>query len=286
MRVRSALVANRHLWTSRSRAGSGGWSSAAPDVPQVHSYDFRSPADVPAGEVLVVGGGNSAARFAVELAATHAVTVAAPRTPWYLPAWLLGVDLYWWTYLTGPATPAATAAPPAACSGEAIVGTQLRDLDRAGRVLASQVVAANGRAVHLADGTALTVSSVLWCTGFRRETSWLDLPEAIDASGEPVHANGASPVPSLHWRGLRGRPAEQLDHRRRRPRRACRRPAGPGLSAPRVTTAGRQPRPPAICAAYGERSSRSMAIAPRNGPGARKAKAHCQLTPSRSTGMR
>lgn len=27
-----------------------------PDVPQVHSYDYRSPADVPAGEVLVVGG--------------------------------------------------------------------------------------------------------------------------------------------------------------------------------------------------------------------------------------
>lgn len=59
------------------------------------------------------------------------------------------------------------------CSGEAIVGTQLRDLDRAGRVrvLPSQVVATNGRVVHLADGTTLTVSSVRWCTGFRRQTS-------------------------------------------------------------------------------------------------------------------
>jgi len=84
------------------------------------------------------------------------------------------------------------------------VGTQLRDLDRAGRVrvLPSRVVGADGRAVHLADGTALTVSSVLWCTGFRPETSWLDLPGAVDASGEPVHADGASPVPGLHWMGL------------------------------------------------------------------------------------
>lgn len=56
--------------------------------------------------------------------------------------------------------------------------------------------------MHLADGTALTVSSVLWCTGFRPETSWLDLPGAVDASGEPVHADGASPVPGLHWMGL------------------------------------------------------------------------------------
>ncbi len=177
-----------------------------PDVPQVHSYDYRSPADVPAGEVLVVGGGNSAAQLAVELAATHAVTVAAPRPPWYLPVSLLGVDLYWWTYLTGTLNAGRDSRTSRYLRrrGDAIVGTQLRDLDRAGRVrvLPSRVVGADGRAVHLADGTALTVSSVLWCTGFRPETSWLHLAGAVDASGEPVHADGASPVPGLHWMGL------------------------------------------------------------------------------------
>ncbi len=118
---------------------------------------------------------------------------------------LLGVDLYWWTYLTGTLNAGRDSRTSRYVRrrGDAIVGTQLRDLDRAGRVrvLPSRVVGADGRAVHLADGTALTVSSV-WCTGFRPETSWLDLAGAVDASGEPVHADGASPVPGLHWMGL------------------------------------------------------------------------------------
>ena len=56
-----------------------------PAVHQLHSPDYRRPADVPPGAVLVVGGGNSAAQVAVELAATHPVTVVAPREPCFLP---------------------------------------------------------------------------------------------------------------------------------------------------------------------------------------------------------
>ena len=178
----------------------------APDVCQLHSYDYCSPADLPTGDVLVVGGGNSAAQLAVELAATRRVTVAAPRPPWYLPQSLLGVDLYWWSYLTGTlnADRDSRTARYVRRRGDAIVGTQLRDLDRAGevRVLTSRVTSAKGRTVHLADGTALSVTSVLWCTGFRPETCWLDVSGAVDASGEPLHAAGASPVPGLHWMGL------------------------------------------------------------------------------------
>ncbi len=210
--------------------------------------------------------------------------------PWYLPVSLLGVDVYWWTYLIGTLNAGRDSRTSRYVRrrGGAIVGTQLRNLDRAGRVrvLPSRVVGADGRAVHLAGGTALTVSSVLWCTGLPR-----DVVARPGGSGRRLGRARARrrritrTGPALDGAHVAD-PAEQLDHRRRRPRRACRCPAGPGPLAPRVTTAGRQPRPPAICAAYGERSSRSMAIAPRNGPGARKAKAHCQLTPSRSTGTR
>jgi len=43
---------------------------------------------------------------------------------------------------------------------------------------------------------------VLWCTGFRSDTSWVDVPEALDDSGAPLHTEGASPVAGLHWMGL------------------------------------------------------------------------------------
>ena len=178
----------------------------AADVHQLHSYDYCSPTDIPPGDVLVVGGGNSAAQLAVELAGTHRVTVAAPREPWYLPVSWLGVDLYWWSYLSG----ALNAGSDSRVSryvrrrGDAIVGTELRDLTRAGRVrlLPHRVVAADNHAVRLADGTSVAVSSVLWCTGFRPDTSWLDVDGATGADGAPLHTAGASPVPGLHWMGL------------------------------------------------------------------------------------
>lgn len=178
----------------------------SPQVHQLHSRHYRSPDDVPAGDVLVVGGGNSAAQLAVELAATHRVTVAAPRPPWYLPTSLLGVDLYRWLRVTGVvgADRDSRAARTVRRRGDAVVGTELRELVRAGRVtlLPSRVVAADGRAVRLADGTGLAVSSVLWCTGSRPDTGWVDVPGAVDPDGAPVHSGGASPVRGLHWMGL------------------------------------------------------------------------------------
>jgi len=178
----------------------------SPEVAQLHSYDYRRPAQVPAGEVLLVGGGNSAAQLAVELAATHQVTVAAPRPPWYLPVSLLGIDLYWWSYLTGVlnADRDSRASRYVRRRGDAIVGRQLRELVRAGRVrlLPSRVVGAAERSVELADGTRLEVSSVMWCTGFRPDTSWIDVPEALDDSGAPLHTGGESTVTGLHWMGL------------------------------------------------------------------------------------
>ena len=88
--------------------------------------------------------------------------------------------------------------------GDAVVGQELRELVRAGRttLVPHRLVAAHGDRVELADGTVLTVSSVLWCTGFRPDTSWLDVPEAVGADGAPLHTQGASPVAGLHWMGL------------------------------------------------------------------------------------
>jgi putative flavoprotein involved in K+ transport len=134
------------------------------------------------------------------------VTVAAPRDPWYLPVSLLGVDLYWWSYLTGElnADRDSRASRYVRRRGDAIVGRRMRELARSGRirVLPHRVVGAEGDAVHLADDSAVTTPAVLWCTGFRPDTSWIDVPGAVGDDGSPVHTAGASPVPGLHWMGL------------------------------------------------------------------------------------
>ena len=177
-----------------------------PDVHQLHSYDYRRPEDVPPGAVLVVGGGNSAAQLAVELARTHDVTVAAPGRPWFLPVRLLGVDLYWWSYLSGVlnADRDARASRYVRRRGDAIVGRELEALiaDGTVRLLPHRVVDAERGSVLLADGTGVAVQAVLWCTGFRPDTGWIDVPGALEADGSPRHHRGASPVEGLHWMGL------------------------------------------------------------------------------------
>jgi putative flavoprotein involved in K+ transport len=46
------------------------------------------------------------------------------------------------------------------------------------------------------------IDSVLWATGYRREYGWLDVPDALDETGEIVQRHGVSPVPGLYTIGL------------------------------------------------------------------------------------
>jgi putative flavoprotein involved in K+ transport len=45
------------------------------------------------------------------------------------------------------------------------------------------------------------VSTIIWCTGFTADFSWIDLP-VTEASGKPVHHNGEAPVPGIYFIGF------------------------------------------------------------------------------------
>jgi putative flavoprotein involved in K+ transport len=45
------------------------------------------------------------------------------------------------------------------------------------------------------------IGTVIWCTGFGADFSWLRLP-ALDERGLPVHERGVSSVPGLYFVGL------------------------------------------------------------------------------------
>jgi len=71
------------------------------DVFQTHSTGYMRPSDVPAGRVVVVGGGNTGYQIAEELSATHRVLLAVGSRQKSLPQKLLGRDLFWWLSKTG-----------------------------------------------------------------------------------------------------------------------------------------------------------------------------------------
>lgn len=175
-------------------------------VCQLHSSQYRRPTDLPSGPVHVIGGGNSAAQLACELAGTRDVTLISGREPWFLPKTIAGISLYWWLYLTGTLNADADAAVSRRVRrlGDPIIGTELRGRIRAGdvRLVPQRVTGATQGGLQLEDGSTEAVRAVLWCTGFRPDYGWLDIPGATDADGRPVHVGGASPVPGLHWLGL------------------------------------------------------------------------------------
>jgi putative flavoprotein involved in K+ transport len=65
----------------------------APEVFQIHSADYDTPGAIPAGTVLVVGGGNTGFQIASELSATHEVHLSIDSRQTWLPQRFLGRDL-------------------------------------------------------------------------------------------------------------------------------------------------------------------------------------------------
>jgi putative flavoprotein involved in K+ transport len=45
------------------------------------------------------------------------------------------------------------------------------------------------------------VSTIIWCTGFTADFSWIDLP-VTEANGKPVHHNGEAPAPGIYFIGF------------------------------------------------------------------------------------
>jgi len=51
------------------------------------------------------------------------------------------------------------------------------------------------------DLAAAGISTVVWCTGFTADFSWVDAPLSAD-TGHPVHERGVSPLPGLYYLGF------------------------------------------------------------------------------------
>ncbi|UWU17143.1 flavin-containing monooxygenase [Rhizobium sullae] len=56
--------------------------------------------------------------------------------------------------------------------------------------------------IRSVDWIASGVRSVVWCTGFTGDFSWIRLPGALDTAGQPVHEDGVGTIPGLFFAGL------------------------------------------------------------------------------------
>jgi putative flavoprotein involved in K+ transport len=173
-----------------------------PDVVQMHSTGYRGPADLPAGTVLVVGGGNTGVQIAEELSRTHDAHLAVGSRQTPLPQRLLGRDLFWW--LNRLRLMRVTASSPIGRrmkGRDVLVGSSPRRLRRRhGVELHPRVTGASDGSVAFADGSALRVDGVVWATGYRLDHDWLHVPKGED--GALAHRRGVTESPGLYLLGM------------------------------------------------------------------------------------
>lgn len=201
-------------WHARAVISATGtwWQPFLPALPgravfegrQLHTVEYRSPADFAGQRVIVVGGGNSGTQIAADLAYDTQLTWVTQRPPRFLADDIDGRALF----------DAATARRRAleegrrdtggvASLGDIVAVPLVRAARDRGLLRASPMftrVIPGG--VAWADGTRAEADAIIWCTGFRPALSHLAPLQLRGRRGHiATEATRAVDEPRLHLLG-------------------------------------------------------------------------------------
>jgi putative flavoprotein involved in K+ transport len=183
-----------------------------PRVFQMISADYRNPAQLPPGDVLVVGAANSGAEIGLDLARAGRRVFVSGRSPGEVPFRIespLALRLIlpilfrvvFHRILTVDTPMGRRHRPEYMTRGLPLIRTKSRDLTAAGVTLVPRTEGVSEGRPRLADGRVLEVGSVVWCTGYDIGPEWIDLP-VLDANLEPIQHRGVVPgEPGLYFVG-------------------------------------------------------------------------------------
>jgi putative flavoprotein involved in K+ transport len=182
-------------------------------IVQLHAGDYRNPSQLQDGGVLVVGAGNTGAEIALDVASTHRTWLAGRdtghvpgriETPVARRVFLPLVYRVVGHHVLTVKTPIGRNVRRKGFSrGAPLVRVKPKDIAAAGIERVPRVAAVRGGLPVLDDQRTLEVANVIWCTGFRPDFSWIDLPVFGDNVKEPMHRRGiVTGVPGLYFVGL------------------------------------------------------------------------------------
>jgi putative flavoprotein involved in K+ transport len=182
-----------------------------PGILQLHSSEYRNPSQLQAGPVLVVGASHSGPDIALEVAAAHPTVLSGPfrgEIPFDIegrPARLI-LRVLWFVanhVLTVKTPLGRKARPHVRSEGGPLIRVKRKHLAaaRVEHVAAKTVGVEDGKPV-LDGGRVVDAANVIWCTGFRLDFSWIDLPVVGD-DGYPLEEAGVVPSqPGLYFVGV------------------------------------------------------------------------------------
>jgi putative flavoprotein involved in K+ transport len=183
----------------------------SPEIVQLHSSEYKSLSQLQPGGVLVVGAANSGAEIAVETVTGHPTWLSGrdpgqvpfpTEKPWVQPLILRFVFRVLFHRILTVNTPIGRRVRPKILrAGGPRIRQRRTHLLRAGVMWAARTAGVKNGLPVLADGRTLEVRNVIWCTGYDRGLSWIDLP-IFEENGEPRHQSGlVESEPGLYFVG-------------------------------------------------------------------------------------
>jgi putative flavoprotein involved in K+ transport len=180
-----------------------------PRIVQMHSSEYRDPSQLRPGGVLLVGAGNSGADIGMEVCATHRTWLSGRdkgQVPVKIESWsarfILPVLWFIASHMLTVKTPIGRKVRPHVLSeGAPRIRVKSKDLLAAGVESVAKTVGVRDGLPVLEDGRVMDVANVIWCTGFRQDFSWIDVPVFGEGS-EPMHERGIASHPGLYFVGL------------------------------------------------------------------------------------
>jgi putative flavoprotein involved in K+ transport len=182
-----------------------------PGIVQMHSSAYRNPSQLRKGGVLVVGAGNSGADISLDVVGAHPTWLSGPdrgHVPVSIDTWVAQNVVFRLIRFVGIhvltlRTPfGRKAKAKEASQGDMLVRVKPKQLVAAGIERVPKTVGVSGGLPMLEDGRVLDVANVIWCTGYRHDLSWIELP-IFGEDGELQHERGiVTSEPGLYFVGL------------------------------------------------------------------------------------
>jgi putative flavoprotein involved in K+ transport len=178
-------------------------AGADPSLVQLHSSQYKNPDQLPDGEILVVGCGNSGAGIAMDLSSRRRVHLALGDTG-TSPRSILGRDLFWWVHnlRLSQVTIDSRLGKHLSSGPDALIGITPEQIGHLGVRVGPRLVRFEGQTSCFADGARQRVDAVIWATGFRPRYDFLVEP-VTDARGAPIHRRGVTRAEGLYFLGLK-----------------------------------------------------------------------------------
>lgn len=176
-----------------------------PSINQIHSSEYKNQDSLPAGDTLVVGAGTSGVEIAIELASCRRTFLSGKPTFHIPDPFLRYTGAAYWLFINHVLTVQTMIGRKARVGilkrGRPLIHISVKEAVAAGVERVPRVTGVEGGQPELEDGRVVHSKSVVWCTGFRPDFSWIELP-VIEENGWPKTVRGISEVEGLYFVGM------------------------------------------------------------------------------------